>query len=93
MIILAPKEPTKIPMPKTTPPKSAGCDGCKKCAGYCTNCNRRSAEPSGRGITLERAMEMLETEYKKAVTLDHVRKPLAYSLHEVWKIVDRKEKC
>ena len=35
---------------------------------------------------------MIEIEYQNANQCEHIRKPLAYALHEVWRRVDRKEK-
>ena len=36
-------------------------------------------------MTLEQAIELLKTEYKRAESLDFVQKPLAYALFQVWK--------
>ena len=40
-------------------------------------------------ITLEKAMKMLEVEYERAKKMDYVRNPIAYALHQVWKMADR----
>ena len=40
---------------------------------------------------LYRAKEELETEYKKAVNVPWVRKPMSYALYELWKKWDRFE--
>ena len=41
-------------------------------------------------MTLEQAIEMLKTEYERAIKLDFVINPLAYALYQVWKKADRK---
>ncbi|MBQ3543448.1 MAG: hypothetical protein IJA34_00425 [Lachnospiraceae bacterium] len=40
-------------------------------------------------MTLEYAIELLKTEYKRAETLEFVQKPLAYALFQVWKKADK----
>lgn len=41
-------------------------------------------------MTLEQAIEMLKTEYERAIKLDFVINPIAYALYQVWKKADRK---
>ncbi len=41
-------------------------------------------------MTLEEAIEMLKTEYEKAMNQEYINKPLAYALYQVWKKADRK---
>lgn len=43
-------------------------------------------------MTLQKAIEILETEYERAKKLLFVRKPLPYALYRVWKIADRERK-
>lgn len=40
-------------------------------------------------MTLEKAIKMLEGEYERAKKMDYVRNPIAYALHQVWKMADR----
>lgn len=40
-------------------------------------------------MTLEQAIELLKTEYKRAESLEFVQKPLAYALFQVWKKADK----
>lgn len=42
-------------------------------------------------ITLEKAINLLEKEYERAKGLEYVRKPLAYALFRVWRIVDKEK--
>lgn len=39
-------------------------------------------------MTLEKAIKMLEDEYERAKKMDYVRNPIAYALHQVWKMAD-----
>jgi hypothetical protein len=39
-------------------------------------------------MTLEKAIKMLEVEYERAKKMDYVRNPIAYALHQVWKMAD-----
>jgi hypothetical protein len=39
-------------------------------------------------MTLEKAIELLKTEYEKASESNYVYNPLAYALYQVWKIAD-----
>ena len=41
-----------------------------------------------RGMTLRKAISMLEAEYERAKGLEFVHNPLAYALYQVWKKVD-----
>ena len=43
-------------------------------------------------MTIEAAVEMLRSEYDKAVKSEFVNKPVAYALYQTWKAVDAKEK-
>lgn len=40
-------------------------------------------------MTLEKAIKMIEEQYKKAEKLEFVRNPLAYVLYNVWKEAER----
>lgn len=40
-------------------------------------------------MTLENAIELIKSEYKKATDSNYVHNPLAYALYQVWKIADR----
>lgn len=42
-------------------------------------------------MTLEKAIEILKSEYEKAKKQKYIIKPLAYALYQVWKVVDKKE--
>ena len=42
-------------------------------------------------MTLDKAIELLKIEYEKSKALKWVRKPIAYSLYQVWKIADKKK--
>ena len=50
-------------------------------------------------MTLEEAVEMLETEYERAKNLEYVINPLAWALYHTWRKADRdykkggKKKC
>ena len=37
-------------------------------------------------MTLEKAIELLKSEYEWAKSQEFVRKPLAYALYQVWRI-------
>lgn len=41
-------------------------------------------------MSLEEAIEMLKTEYEKAMKQKYIRKPLAYALYQVWQKADKK---
>ena len=40
-------------------------------------------------MTLEKAIELIKSEYKKATESNYVNNPLAYVLYQVWKLADR----
>lgn len=40
-------------------------------------------------MTLERAIELLRFEYSWAEQQKWIRNPLAYALHQVWKVADK----
>lgn len=42
-------------------------------------------------LTMEKALDLLNAEYKKAMGLEHIRNPLAYALYQVWKLADQME--
>lgn len=42
-------------------------------------------------MTLEKAITLLKAEYERATKLEYVRKPLAYALFRVWRIVDKEK--
>ncbi len=39
-------------------------------------------------MRIKRAIRLLEAEYEKAKKLEWVHNPLAYALHQVWKMAD-----
>lgn len=39
-------------------------------------------------MTLNKAKKLLEEEYEKAKTLEHIQNPLAYALFNVWRKAD-----
>lgn len=41
-------------------------------------------------MTLNEAVQMLETEYEKAKQQKWINNPLAYALYQVWKKADKK---
>lgn len=43
-------------------------------------------------MTFEKMLKLLLEKYEYAKSWDFIKKPLAYALHEVWKIVDKTEK-
>ena len=43
-------------------------------------------------IQFSEASRILRMEYKKALELKHVKKPISYALHQTWKKFDKKEK-
>lgn len=46
-----------------------------------------------KGIySLQDISKMVEMEFEKAKRCNHIQKPMAYALHQVWKRVDGKEK-
>lgn len=42
-------------------------------------------------IALEKAIKLIKAEYERAKRLEYVRKPLAYALFRVWRIVDKEK--
>ena len=42
-------------------------------------------------MTLEKAIQLLRIEFKKAKSLEWVHNPLAYALYQVWKKADAKK--
>lgn len=36
-------------------------------------------------MTLEKAIELLRSEYKRAQSLEYVKNPLGFALYQVWK--------
>ena len=42
-------------------------------------------------MTLKKALAMVDREYEKAKENKYVRKPLAYALYKVWRLVDAEE--
>lgn len=42
-------------------------------------------------MTLEKAIECLCSEYERAKQQSYIKKPLAYALYQVWKLVDKKK--
>lgn len=43
-------------------------------------------------MTLDEVIELLRKEYERAKGKEYIRKPLAFALYSVWKIVDRRGK-
>lgn len=43
-------------------------------------------------MTIEKAIEMLRTEYERAKRLPFVMNPLAWALYQVWKIADGRKR-
>ena len=43
-------------------------------------------------MTLNKALSMVEEEYKKAKKQERIRKPLAYALYQVWHKQEREER-
>ena len=46
---------------------------------------------SGDHMALWKAIGLLVKEYEKALNLEYVRKPLAWALYHVWKMVDEEK--
>ena len=42
-------------------------------------------------MTLKKALAMVDREYEKAKENDYVKKPLAYALYKMWRLVDAEE--
>lgn len=53
---------------------------------------KRKGNYGGAGMTLEEAKNLLDEEYERAKRLEYVINPLAYALHQVWKIADKKRR-
>lgn len=43
-------------------------------------------------MTIQRAIRLLREQYKKALEMPHIEKPLAWALYQVWQEANRKEK-
>lgn len=43
-------------------------------------------------MTLQKALNQVEKEYADALKNEHIRKPLAYALYQVWKMADTDER-
>jgi hypothetical protein len=43
-------------------------------------------------MTLEQAKELLNWQYEKAKNMEYVQNPLAWALHQVWKVADKEER-
>ena len=43
-------------------------------------------------MKIDNAIEMLKSEYERALNLSYVRKPLAFALYSVWRKADKDEK-
>ena len=43
-------------------------------------------------MNIQKAIIELQKEYARAITLDFVRNPVAYALHQVWRKADRERK-
>ena len=43
-------------------------------------------------MKLEEAKKLLDEEYERAKRLEYVKDPLAFALHQVWKIADKKRR-
>ena len=41
-------------------------------------------------LTMEKALDLLNAEYEKAMELEYIRNPLAYALYQVWRLADEK---
>ena len=39
-------------------------------------------------MTIQKAIQLLEKEYERAIKLEYVYNPLAYALYQVWKKAD-----
>ncbi len=46
----------------------------------------------GLTVTIQRAIRLLREQYKKALEMPHIEKPLAWALYQVWQEANRKEK-
>ena len=44
-------------------------------------------------MQIDKVIELLKTNYDRALSLSFVRKPLAWALYTTWKYVDQKEKA
>lgn len=42
-------------------------------------------------MTLEKAIELIKTEFEKANKSEQIKNPLAYAIYQVWKKADKKE--
>lgn len=43
-------------------------------------------------MTLEQAIELLNWQYEKAQNMEYVQNPLAWALHQVWKVADKEKR-
>lgn len=43
-------------------------------------------------MTIDNAIEMLKSEYEKALNLSYVRNPISFALYSVWRKADKVEK-
>ena len=42
-------------------------------------------------MDIDRALKLVKVKYEAARKVSYIRKPLAYALYQVWKLVDQKE--
>jgi hypothetical protein len=40
----------------------------------------------------ESVIKLIDEEYEKAKALPYIRKPMAYAVHQAWKVIDQIEK-
>lgn len=52
---------------------------------------RNAANRRRRGMTIKRAIRLLEQEYESAKGLDWVHNPTAYALYQVWKMANQED--
>lgn len=50
--------------------------------------NRKACAEYDNRKACEKAIELFKQEYEKALKLEYIKKPLAYAIYQVWKIVD-----
>lgn len=43
-------------------------------------------------VNKETVSELIDAEYEKAKALPYIKKPMAYAVYQVWKMIDKNEK-
>lgn len=60
----------------------------KKCSPNCSRYRREMKRLSGKETRMERVHRLIEEEYEEALSHKYILNPLAYAIHQVWKIID-----